>query len=227
MATYTSYGTNGGVDNETFSGTDLDLTYPTGIAKGETLFAHFVAYGLTGSTNWQLPSGWTLVDDNNADTQTNTWMLCMKIADGTESGTLTVSLTSSSTADRYGIIHRFTHDTGYTGDINSTYGKITREESTSDIAINLAQNNNPDSQDALAVIFSILTPYDFLYNTDSYSEVCEEYDLLGDSATFGVHTQDIAYNGNAATSDIQVSAKTASAVGMYLYGKPNRRIFIT
>jgi len=80
--------------------TDLNVPYPAGITAGDLLFVHTV---ISSSVGMNIPAGWTEVRNTGAtDPRAQVFR---KIADGTETGNLTISTASSNTV-RTGRMHR-------------------------------------------------------------------------------------------------------------------------
>jgi hypothetical protein len=105
------YGGNGGL--EVASGLDeIDINYPASIQAGNVLVCNVWKVYLSSTESYIIPSGWTAVSTNNSeDLAYGTYV---KIASGTESGTLTITAMSGTEAPLFvGVIHKYTNATGY------------------------------------------------------------------------------------------------------------------
>lgn len=109
-----SYGTVtfGAIGTGANGGTTVAPSYPAGITAGQYLTCH-VSSGATNSETPSTPSGWTLLATGastdgtyGVDTGPRRMTVFGKVADGTESGTLTVSITNGGTCR--GTIARWT-----------------------------------------------------------------------------------------------------------------------
>ncbi len=93
-----------GTGAETTSGT-VSVPYPTGIVGGHALVVHVLTH--TG-TSIATPSGWTLLASGACGSGSGFHAAFFKIADGTESGTLSVVASGGGTNGTFGRMYRFT-----------------------------------------------------------------------------------------------------------------------
>lgn len=106
----------GAIGTGASGGTTVTPSYPSGITAGQYLTCH-VSSGATNSEIPTTPSGWTLLATEastdgtfGVDTGPRRHTVFGKVADGTESGTLTVSITNGNTCR--GSIIRWTKSQG-------------------------------------------------------------------------------------------------------------------
>ncbi len=206
-----AFGNSGAVDPGT---TTLVIPYPTGIVAGNLLV---LAVGNKYPPNGPAaPAGWTLVANGQAsggagaagnDTGNVYATVFVKVADGTETGNLTVTLTGANTS--MGRIFRYTNAAGSGWDYAATYGS----DNTGGTAwiVSSAADPGITAGDMLVVISAI--------NTDAPTWTAESVSATG--ATFGTHTerQDSGTGfGNdmrLVVSDHTVTAGTALAAPVY------------
>lgn len=96
------------------SGTTIGVPYPATVAAGDVLVAHVSARAASGVTT---PAGWTLVPSSSINSGGRSAAF-YKVADGTETGSLTVTFTGSGGFGSNGIwgrMYRFTGGTTVEG----------------------------------------------------------------------------------------------------------------
>ncbi len=194
--------------------TSLSVPHPPGIVAGDLLVLAIAnKYPTNGPAT---PAGWTLVTNGQGsggagaagnDTGFVYATVFVKVADGTESGNLTVTLTSANTS--MGRMFRYTNASGSGWDYAATNGS----DNTGDTSwiVSGAANPGITSGDMLVVVSAI--------NTDNPTWSAESVSAAG--ATFGTHTerQDSGSGtGNdirLVVSDHTVTAGTAAAAPVF------------
>lgn len=115
IPTYVASGTGHSVNSN--GATTLTPGYPAGIAAGDFLLLMVKSAHGTINPTFTTPAGWTIMvgptfSNNGVSKQ---WLL-YKVADGTESGTLSISATSSGAGANWAtIIHAFRGGTTFEG----------------------------------------------------------------------------------------------------------------
>lgn len=111
----------------------LDIPYPTDIQLNDILILNAVAYESTsGTPNFNTPSGWTLISNGTINFSTLVQGVFWKRADGTESGTQTVT---HSTAGGGGDAH--------SGQISNYRGCVSTGTPYEAMATTNGNNNTP------------------------------------------------------------------------------------
>ena len=118
-----AYGAAGTGANGT---TSVAVPYPSGITAGQMLVMAFSS-GSTGNSVPATPSGWTAPANNSFASTDGTWGLdtgprrmtvFTRVADGSESGNVTVTIAGDTNNSCRGTIHRFTKSqSSYTWDV--------------------------------------------------------------------------------------------------------------
>ena len=112
------------------AGANLDVEYPTGIIAGNILIIQGIYRDNTGTLS--TPTGFTLLYGPDAAGTTLRQWIFGKIADGTETGTITVT-TTSSTILRAARMYRFDGCKGGITDTSGYEGGNTQEVTTSSV----------------------------------------------------------------------------------------------
>lgn len=206
-----AYGSAGAVDPGTNT---LIVPYPAGIAAGDLLVLAIAnKYPPNGPTT---PTGWTLVTNGQAsggagaagnDSGNVYATVFVKVADGTETGNLTVTVTSANVS--LGRMFRYTNAANAGWDYAATYGS----DNTGGTAwiVSGAADPGITSGDMLVVVSAI--------NTDGPTWSAESVSAAG--ATFGTHTErqdsgsGVGNDIRLVVSDHTVTAGTAAAAPVF------------
>jgi hypothetical protein len=139
-----------GTGAATTSGT-VSVPYPTGLESGHVLVAHVLTWSGSAVTT---PSGWTLITSGAPGGGSGFHAAFFKIADGSESGSLSVVTTGGGSAGTYGRMYRFTgaastEGAGQEGGNSTTQSDRTVTTSGANrLAINLSAIKNDIAVDA-------------------------------------------------------------------------------
>lgn len=207
-----AFGTSGGASNGT---TSCNPAYPASISSGDLLLMSVVTkYSPNGPAT---PSGWTAPSNNTftggvglvagADTGTATITIFTKIADGTESGTVAVTVASGNCVA--GRIHRYTKASAKQWRVNIVGGTF----DTPGTAWSVTLPSNPGINGGDMVIGASAA------NTDARTYSAEAVSTTG--ITYGTATER-ADSGNTSGdqartvwSDHVVTSGTSSAAPVY------------
>lgn len=98
IGTYPTYEAAGtGAIEAPGAGGSFDIPYPSGIVSGSFLVAAIAFQDLTAVAGITVPAGWTQLGSTLANAAVTLRYYCIyKVADGTETGSLTVSVTSTN-----------------------------------------------------------------------------------------------------------------------------------
>ena len=204
-----AYGAAGAILEQTTASTTWNVPYPAGISAGEMLIVHISAGSNISST---LPSGWTLIAKDTTTTSTRI-ALIYKIASGSESGNLAVTMASGTGC---AIMHRYSGVDS--GDPLDSVTPSTAASGSTVTSVTLPSITT-NSANSWIVAACALNSTSQVINTTS--GMTERYDFVGDggggSGTRAGSLQDEARTTAGATGTRQISWSAVRTVTSFLF----------
>jgi hypothetical protein len=211
-----TYQTEGAIDYTLSTGATVDPAYPASIVSGDLLV---LVVGMKPSSanggSVTTPGGWTPITSLTgaggygtalaADTGNTNVFAFYKVSDGTETGNLSVSLTTNGTS--FGQIYRFSNATG-SWDVAGTTGSDTSGDTT----VSITMGANPGVTSGDYILGTMVIPTDVTTPAQFSAEA-----LTQTGITFGTVTEVIEPDTNVGNDlggfvvRAPVSAGTASA----------------